>query len=81
MKYIPCKPKIINNKIVHPKKLEYFDTIAQAAKETTEHYFGLYFSGSTFRQTGDWAVMSDDNSFVDSISLDEIYTILKRCKY
>ena len=41
-------------------------------------YLGLYFSGSTFYQTGDWAVQSGtDPQKTESISIRDIYTALR----
>ena len=74
MKYIQCKPTISpTGQVKHPKKQEYLNVINQAASLTNQGYFGIYFSGSTNKHTGDWAVMGDFGDAVDFISLNDVY--------
>ncbi len=40
----------------------------------------MYYSGSMYRN-GDWAVMGDDGSEQDFISIQHIYEKLKECGY
>ena len=74
MKYIQCKPTILpTGQVQHPTKQEYLEVIKQAASLTNQGYFGVYYSGSTNKYTGDWAVKNDSNSDVDFISLNDVY--------
>jgi hypothetical protein len=51
------------------------------AKNTKNSYFGLYFSGSTISRSGDWAVLSDDQSEIDFISITAIHERLQKARY
>ena len=60
--------------MVHPTKQEYLSLLVEKARQVGYYgYLGLYFSGSTFWKTGDWAVLSDDRKYIDSISIKEIH--------
>lgn len=74
-------PSISKGEIIYPTRSQYIEAIQDAANSAKYEYFGIYFTGTTFWQTGDWAVLSDCRKFVDSISLTDIYEILKSVKY
>jgi hypothetical protein len=58
MQYLECRPKfdLKTGKVVHPTKQQYLDLLKEVARQTKNNYFGLYFTGSTIRYSGDWAV-------------------------
>lgn len=64
-----------DEKIVqHPTKSEFLELVVQNAKAAGPYgYLGLYFSGTTFWATGDWAVATDDRTGITSISIEDIY--------
>lgn len=72
---ISLRPSIDSQcKLVCPTKSEYLQMINQCAGNAKEMgFFGVYYSGSTFWKTGDWAVLSDDRQRIDSISFQDIY--------
>ena len=70
--------KIVTEKgqklVKHPTKKEYLDLLVEKAKTVGVYgYLGLYFSGSSFYHTGDWAVLADNGEDLDSISIQDIY--------
>ena len=84
MEYHKCMPIFFSGKVSHPRKQEYLAAIDQISR-TLAHkgssaYFGLYFSGSTIRMSGDWAVLNDQGE-TDAISLDDVYSVLHHNKY
>jgi hypothetical protein len=46
----------------------------------SSNYFGIYYSGSTMAETGDWVVFGN-NREITSISFDEIMHVLERENY
>ena len=43
-------------------------------------YFGVYFTGSTMMETGDWAVYDESNN-INSISYEDIMAVLQKENY
>ena len=76
MSFIEVLPTYESNKVKHPKRKEYLAAITQAILQSkSSMYFGVYFTGSTMIETGDWAVYDDSNN-ITTISYEDIMTVL-----
>ena len=85
MEYHKCMPLILpSGAVSHPRKQDYLKAIEEISKKVVHKgssaYFGLYFSGSTIRMSGDWAVLNESGE-TDSISLNDVYQVLHQSKY
>ena len=74
MKYIEVKPLILGEigswqcKVQKPNKKDFLQAIVTAIQHSYKsNYIGLYFSGSTIGDSGDWAVY-DEQENITSIS-------------
>ena len=76
MSFIEVLPTYESDKLEHPKRKEYLDAITHAIiQSASSRYFGVYFTGSTMIETGDWAVYDDSNN-ISTISYEDIMTVL-----
>ena len=65
-----------------PTNSEYLNLIRMGGELAKNvGFLGIWFSGSTFWKTGDWAVLSDCKSYIESIAISEIYDQLKSIKF
>ncbi len=67
MNFIEVMPKLVGDpdltscQVQAPSKSHYLAAVATAIKQSSSsNYFGLYYSGSTMAETGDWAVYDDN---------------------
>jgi hypothetical protein len=67
MNFIEVKPKLVDHPsliachITWPTKKDYLMAVSEAIKQSKHSmYFGLYYSGSTMVDTGDWAVYDEN---------------------
>lgn len=64
-----------SGEICYPTRQNYLDGLRQVITESKKvRYFGIYYSGMTFTQSGDWVVLDDQNpSQTASITLRDIF--------
>lgn len=81
MGYVEVAPTYVDGKVKHPCKRQYIDALTEMAKQGKAHrYFGIYFSGCTMWQSGDWAIQEDDGS-LSIICLKDVLEAIKAADY
>ena len=85
MTYLKCAPKLdtasSGHQIKCPTKSAYLKTIRSAIQKSSAKHFGIYYTGSTYRHSGDWVVMNDDRKSIGSISIKDIVKLIKNLKF
>jgi len=74
-------PKIVNGKIIWPRKDDYLNAVRSCVDSVGNSMFGLYYSGCTWVETGDWAVLNENGMNVDCISVELLMNTLKEKKF
>ena len=81
MGYVEVAPSVVNGKVQHPCKKQYIDAITEVAKQgKARSYFGIYFTGCTMWQSGDWAIQESDGS-LSFISLKNVLETIRLAGY
>jgi hypothetical protein len=74
-------PKIVNGKIIWPRKEDYLKAVKDCVEKIGNQFFGVYFSGCTWVESGDWAVLNQNDMTVDAISLELLMNTLKASQF